>query len=456
MHEFHKLILREYDIRGIVGETLSEKDAYYLGRSFATYTEGNKVAVGYDGRLSSPRLEKELVKGLVDSGVEVIRIGLGPTPMLYFAVCHLKLDGGVMITGSHNPPTHNGFKCLTSKETLYGDAIKKLGKISESGNFKEGRGVIKDYKIEDDYIAELTRVALFGKDLKIAWDAGSGATGDVLKKITEIIKGEHILLNAEIDGNFPIHHPDPSEPKNMEQLIKEVIKHNCDLGIAFDGDGDRIGVVDNKGSIVSPDQFLILYTRELAKVHPKATVIVDIKTSNRVLKEIEKANAIPLMWKSGHSLIKAKMKETGALLAGEMSGHIFFADEYYGYDDALYAAIRLIRILMKEQNHLNEIIDQLPKAHSTSEIRIDLSDEKKFMVIEDIKRELVKEGKSFNDIDGVRVERIDSWWLLRASNTQAAIVMCAEAENQHILAALIKEIEYYLSKVGVKLPHIKM
>lgn len=456
MHKFHKSILREYDIRGIVDETLSERDAYYLGRSFATYTEGNKVAVGYDGRLSSLSLEKELVKGLIDSGAEVIRIGLGPTPKLYFAVHYLKLDGGIMITGSHNPPSHNGFKCMTSKETLYGNAIKKLGKISESGNFKESRGIIRDHNIENDYILALTRVALSGKNLKIAWDAGNGATGNVLKKLTKIIPGEHILLNAEIDGKFPVHHPDPSEPKNMEQLIKEVIKHNCDLGIAFDGDGDRLGVVDNKGNIISPDKFLILYARELAKASPSSKVIVDIKMSNKVLQEIEKAGVKPIMWKSGHSLIKAKMKETKALLAGEMSGHIFFADEYYGYDDALYAAIRLIRILMKEQSHLSEIIDQLPKTDHHLEMKIDISDEKKFIAIENIKGELVKNGVPFIDIDGIRVEKPEGWWLLRASNTQTAIVLCAEAESQHIFAALIEEIEYYLNIVGIKLPHIKM
>ncbi len=342
-HRFDATILREYDIRGIVGETLHEADARALGRAYAKIlveNGGRSVAVGRDGRLSSPALETALVDGLTASGIDVARVGLGPTPMLYFAGHTLGVDGALMVTGSHNPANHNGFKLMLGKKSMYGDDIKRLGAVAASGDFVSGQGRAETRLVKDAYVARLLKDFSGTRKLRIAWDAGNGATGEVLQAITARLPGEHILLNETIDGRFPAHHPDPTEPENLLQIQDIIRRNKCDLGIAFDGDGDRIGVVDGDGNILWGDQLLVVLAKEVLAAQPGAQIIADVKASQVLFDEITRMGGKPLMWRTGHSLIKSKMAETGAPLAGEMSGHIFYADRYYGYDDALYAAIR--------------------------------------------------------------------------------------------------------------------
>ncbi|PIR39852.1 MAG: phosphomannomutase [Alphaproteobacteria bacterium CG11_big_fil_rev_8_21_14_0_20_39_49] len=451
-HNFNPQILRAYDIRGIVGDTLTEQDAYFIGKSFGTLlsqSEGNKkICVGFDGRHSSPLLEENLVKGLLETGAEVILIGLGPTPMLYFAVQNLQASGGIMITGSHNPPTHNGFKMMKSKLPVYGDEIQELGQIASSGRFATGKGVVTFEDVYDDYTEYL-----FGKyiksDLKVAWDAGNGAAGDIMKSLTDKLSGKHILLNEKIDGNFPSHHPDPSVKKNMEQLIDAVISNKCDIGIAFDGDGDRIGVIDNKGNMLYGDQLMSLYVEDVLKHNKGAKIVADVKTSQVLYDLIAQKGGVPIMWKTGHSLIKTKMAEENAILGGEMSGHIFFADNF-GFDDALYAAVKLLNIVAKLDCRLSEKIDRLPKTFNTPEIRVYVDEKRKFLIVDEIKQEVKKSGAKVNDVDGIRALTQDGWWLLRASNTEAALVIRCESDSKQGLERLKESIFGILQKKGIK------
>ena len=470
-HKFHPSIIRAYDIRGIYGQTLFDKDAFFIGKAFAAFLHKNKkkkMSVACDGRMSSPALKKQLIKALTESGIDVIDVGMGPTPMLYFSVYHLDLDAGIMVTGSHNPKDHNGFKIMLKERPFYGDDILGLAKIAESGAFIEGEGSFKEKDIEDKYIDKLlsdcvlaeSKSALLDeidefkpqKKLKIAWDAGNGGAGEIMTKLSQRIAAEHILLFAEIDGNFPNHHPDPTVPKNLKDLIKTVIDENCDLGIAFDGDGDRIGVVDNEGEIIWGDQLMVFYAREILKDKPGATIIADVKASNVLFDEITKAGGNAVMWKTGHSFIKAKMKEVHASLAGEMSGHIFFADKYYGFDDALYAAIRIINIVSNSHYSLAHLRKSLPQTFSTPEIRIECSEEKKFQTVEDLKVNLRKSGLKFDDIDGIRVTTDMGWWLIRASNTQPILVARCEANSKENLEKLKENVRKNLEFCQVKIP----
>jgi phosphomannomutase len=438
-HSFNATILREYDIRGIVGETLGEADARAIGRSFATMLAARglrRVAVGYDGRLSSPALEAALVGGLSESGCDVVRIGLGPTPMLYFAAFTLGVDAGIMITGSHNPANYNGFKMMAQKKPFFGPDIQRLGAVAAAGNFATAIGAVSERRVFDAYVARLLQDYDGERRLKVAWDAGNGATGEVLVDLTERLPGEHILLNQTIDGTFPAHHPDPTEPKNLVQLQSAVAEHGCDLGIAFDGDGDRIGVVDGKGRILWGDQLMVMLAEDIIRTRPGATIIADVKASQVLFDEIARMGGTPLMWRTGHSLIKTKMAETGAPLAGEMSGHIFFADRYYGYDDALYAAVRLLAILARGTMSLAASRDRLPAVMNTPELRFPCSDTRKFAVVDEVKARLRKAGAEMSDIDGVRVRTPDGWWLLRASNTQDVLVARAEAQDEAGLGRL--------------------
>ena len=328
-HNFHQSILRAYDIRGIVDETISAMDALFIGRAFGTFiarnAKGKRVCVAFDGRHSSPSFEEAVVEGLVETGAEVIRVGRGPTPMLYFAVKYLKADAGIMITGSHNPPTHNGCKMMLDKLPLSDAEIQTLGKFAANGDFESGSGSVSFEEVFDEYVASLEGAFnKGGKDLKIAWDAGNGASGEAMAALVKKIGGEHIMLNEKIDGDFPAHHPDPSDPKNMEQLKQAVLENNCDLGIAFDGDGDRIGALDGKGRMIMGDQLMVLLARDVLEKIPGATVIADVKSSQVLFDEVERSGGKPLMWKTGHSLIKYKMAEIGSELAGEVSGHIFY------------------------------------------------------------------------------------------------------------------------------------
>lgn len=454
-HRFHHSILREYDIRGIVGETLGDEDALALGLAFGTTVVragGRTAALGYDGRLSSPALAEALAEGLASTGLEVLRVGLGPTPMLYFASKHLSCDGAVMVTGSHNPPDHNGFKMVLKGAAIHGTGIKKLGEAAAAGDFVKGTGRVVDRAVLDDYVARLLEDAAFARPLKVAWDAGNGAAGEAMRRLVQGLPGKHILLNERIDGRFPAHHPDPTMPETLEQLREAVLAHNCDLGIAFDGDGDRIGVLDGKGRILWGDQFLVFLAKEVLRDKPGATIIADVKASQVLFDEIARMGGVPLMGRTGHSLIKAQMVETGAPLAGEMSGHIFFADHYYGYDDALYAAVRLLNVVAREGVSLAELRDSLPRAINTPELRIPLSEERKFAVIEEVKARLEAAGAEVNGIDGVRVRTADGWWLLRASNTQNVLVARCEASSEAGLQRLKAELRQQLEASRVAAP----
>jgi phosphomannomutase len=455
-HRFDPTAIREYDIRGVVGKTLSTDDAYAVGRGFATLMReagGTKAAVGYDGRLSSPAMEAAVVEGLLDGGISVYRVGLGPTPMLYFAVRSLNLDGGIMITGSHNPAEYNGFKMMLGKGAFYGAAIKRLAEIAASGAYAGGkRGTSEDRPVLDSYVDRLVQDYRGARPLTVAWDAGNGAAGEAMVRLAAKLPGRHHLLYETIDGNFPNHHPDPTVPKNLADLQAKVAEVKADLGIAFDGDGDRIGVVDSEGHILWGDQLMVLFAREVLADRPGATVIADVKASQVLFDEISAAGGRPLMWRTGHSLIKAKMAETGSPLAGEMSGHIFFADRYYGYDDALYAAVRILGIASRGPQSLAKMRDGLPSVINTPELRFPCSDVRKFAVVEEVARRLAQAGAKVSDVDGVRVSTADGWWLLRASNTQDVLVARCESKTDAGLARLKSALGKELAVSGVELP----
>ena len=454
-HKFEPSILREYDIRGVVGTTVQVADARAIGRTFGTLVKrkgGKRVALGYDGRLSSPELAAACIEGLTASGVDVVNIGVAATPMLYFAVYHLGADGGIQITGSHNPPDYNGFKMMMGKKSFFGADIQTLGAMADKGDWESGHGKVEKKDILADYAARLVRDVKPGKKLKVAWDIGNGAVGVSIRAVVEKLEGEHFVLNEKVDGTFPAHHPDPTVPKNLEQLVAEVNKRGCDLGIAFDGDGDRIGAVDGKGRILWGDQLLVLWSRDVLKSKPGATIIADVKASQVLFDEIAKAGGKPMMFKTGHSLIKSKMAELGSPLAGEMSGHVFFADTFYGFDDALYCGLRLLNIVANSKESLAEMRDGLPQPVNTPELRFDCADDKKFGVVEEVKARLTKAGAKFSDIDGVRVSTKDGWWLLRASNTQPVLVARCEAADDAGLERLKTELKAALSASGVELP----
>jgi phosphomannomutase len=456
-HRFDPTAIREYDIRGVVGRTLSTDDAYAVGRGFATMLRevaGHKAAVGYDGRLSSPAMEAALVEGLRDGGISVLRVGLGPTPMLYFAVRSLSLDGGIMVTGSHNPADYNGFKMMLGKAAFYGAAIKRIAEIAAAGSYAGGpRGAVEDRPMLDAYVERLLKDYRGGRPLTGAWDAGTGAAGEAMARLTARLPGRHLLLHQKIDGRFPNHHPDPTVPENLVDLQAKVAEAKADLGIAFDGDGDRIGVIDGKGRILWGDQLLVLFAREVLADRPGATVIADVKASQVLFDEIAEAGGRPLMWRTGHSLIKAKMAETEAPLAGEMSGHIFFADRYYGYDDALYAAVRLLGIASRARDSIAEMRDALPQVVNTPELRFQCNDERKFAVVSEVAKRLAAAGAQVSDIDGVRVSTRDGWWLLRASNTQDVLVARCESKTLEGLDRLKVALGSELAASGVALPN---
>jgi phosphomannomutase len=456
-HRFDPTILREYDIRGIAGKTLFEADASALGRAFAAMLEaepvaGKRVCVGRDGRLTSPSFEAALIAGLRGAGMTVLRVGLGPTPMLYYAVKKLQADGGIMVTGSHNPPEHNGFKMLFRSRGIYGDAIRELGVIAAAGVFPAGSGGLEDVDIAQDYVARLAADYRGSRALKVAWDAGNGAAGEIMAKLAALLPGIHILLNERIDGRFPAHHPDPTVEENLRQLQETVINESCDLGIAFDGDGDRIGVIDDKGAVLWGDQLMCFLAEEVLNERPGATIIADVKASQVLFDEIARQGGRPLMWRTGHSLIKAKMAEIGAPLAGEMSGHIFFADHYYGFDDALYAAVRILNVASRMKEPLSVARARLPQVVNTPEIRFDCADSRKFAVVSEVAGRLADAGANVETIDGVRVKTMDGWWLLRASNTQAVLVARCESSTRGGLDRLKRDLAAQLSASGVDFP----
>ena len=451
-HKFNKSIFRAYDIRGIVADTLSVKDAYYIGYNFAKKIRDKfksvNIVIGYDGRLSSPILEKSLMQGLFDNGANVIRIGLCASPMLYFASIRLRAEGAIMITGSHNPSNYNGFKILTKEGSYYG---KELLSLMKTKTMPLMHGKTHYFDISNSYISNLVNAISFKKNnLKVVWDPGNGSTGDIIKKLIKHIPGEHILINSDVDGTFPSHHPDPTEEKNLVDIKKTIKKNNADIGIAFDGDGDRIGVLDSEANFISGDKLLLLFAMDVLKKKPKSKIIADVKASNLIFKTISSLGGTAIMSKTGHSLIKTKMKETKALLAGEMSGHIFFADEYYGFDDAIYASIRLLNIMSRGFN-IKGFLEKFKNLYSTPEIKVFCEDSYKFKVIDEIIKITSKKYRDVSYIDGIRVNLSYGWWLIRASNTQPAIIVRCEANSKKNLITLIKEVDLILLKFDLKL-----
>jgi phosphomannomutase/phosphoglucomutase len=436
-------IFREYDIRGAADVELLDADVETLGQAFGTYLQrhaGRKVNLGRDTRLSSPRLRDALMRGLKAGGCQVTDLGVVPTPVLYYSVFHLKADGAVMITGSHNPPEFNGFKVVSGTSTIYGEAIQEIRRAIETGGLARGEGSEKTADATTAYVAEVSSQFHFSRRIRVCVDAGNGAGGPVMHRILEKLNVAATEMFFEMDGRFPHHHPDPTVLGNLEPLIAEVRRTQADFGIAFDGDADRIGVVDDRGTVIYGDQLMIVYAREILSRKPGATFIGEVKCSQSMYDDIAARGGHPIMWKTGHSLIKAKMKETHAELAGEMSGHMFFADRYYGFDDALYAACRLMEIVAGSGQPLSRQLGGLPQTVTTPEIRFDCPDEIKFEVVRQASAELRARHKTV-DVDGVRVLFPQGWGLVRASNTQPVVVMRFEATTPQLLKAYQAEVE---------------
>jgi phosphomannomutase / phosphoglucomutase len=452
-------IFREYDIRGIADSELLSPDIELLGRGLGTYLKrrsgGRKINVGRDCRLSSARLRDALVQGLLAAGSDVTDIGVVPTPVLYYSAQHSKADGAIMITGSHNPPEYNGFKSVCGPDTLHGEAIQEVRRLIEKQDFERGAGHLTAMDAVTPYVDEIAAQFHFDRRIKIAADAGNGTAGPVIHRIFEKLNVEVTELFFEMDGAFPNHHPDPTMPANLRQLIDKVRETGAELGIAFDGDSDRIGAVDEKGSVIYGDFLLLIYAREVLSRKPGATFIGEVKCSQAMYDEIGKLGGNAIMYKTGHSLIKAKMKEEHAELAGEMSGHMFFADRYYGYDDALYAACRLIEIVAKSGRPLSAQLDGLPHLVSTPEIRVDCPDDVKFGVVERVAAHFKKIRKTV-DIDGVRVIFPEGWGLLRASNTQPVLVMRFEAASEPLLKEYQAEVEKALEEALSQSPATRL
>jgi phosphomannomutase/phosphoglucomutase len=439
-------IFREYDIRGIADVELLDPDVRDLGRALGTYLRrknASKINLARDCRLSSDRLHDALLAGLLSTGCDVTDLGVVPTPLLYYSVFHLKAGGGIMITGSHNPSDYNGFKVMHGQSTIHGEEIQKVLQLIQNADFESGAGSHGSIDIATPYVEEIAGQFKFPRRLKVVADAGNGTAGPVISRILEKLNCDPIPLFFEMDGRFPNHHPDPTQPENLAQLVSAVLENKADLGLAFDGDSDRIGAVDEKGTILYGDQLMIIYAREILSRKPGATVIGEVKSSQNMYDDIRAHGGNAVMWKTGHSLIKAKMKETHAELAGEMSGHMFFADRYYGFDDALYAACRLLEIVSNSPAPLSSQLESLPVTLATPEIRVDCPDEKKFAVVSAV-REHFRNAPGVTDvidIDGARVNFGKGWGLVRASNTQPVLVLRFEAQSTELLNQYRKRVE---------------
>ncbi len=429
-------IFREYDIRGPVPEALNGETAELLGRAVGTYfreRDAQRIALGRDCRLSSPELHKRLTTGLTASGVDIFDLGVVPSPLLYFSLHREEVDGGVEITGSHNPPEDNGFKICLGKHTVYGEEIRRIGRIAASRRFARGAGRVQTADMIGPYLAYLKENLRPGANpRRVVLDCGNGVAGLVAPQAYRDMGVEVEAMFCEPDGRFPHHHPDPTMAENLAPLAEEVRRTGVDLGIGFDGDADRIGVVDHEGEVIWGDRLMILFSRDLLARRPGATVIADVKCSRVLFEDIEAHGGVPLMWKSGHSLIKGKMREEGALLAGELSGHLFFGERYFGFDDAIYAGARLLEILTNTPRRLGDLLADVPATKATPEIRIPCADEAKFKVVEDLVRTF-KAQYPVIDLDGVRVQLEGGWGLVRASNTQPALVLRFEANDEERL-----------------------
>jgi phosphomannomutase/phosphoglucomutase len=451
--EINPKIFREYDIRGIVGQDLDEGTVGVLGRAIGTYfvARGKKdLALGRDCRLSSPSFARALSEGLLSTGCDITDIGVVPTPLLYYAVFAKKKQGGVMITGSHNPPEHNGFKLMAGEETLYGPEIQEILALVRGGRFAKGKGTGRSLDVIPEYRDDVAGRITLSRRLRVVVDAGNGTGGHVAVPLFERMGCEVLSLYCEMDGRFPHHHPDPTLPEAMEDLVRQVRETGADLGIGYDGDADRLGVVDDTGRLLWGDQLMIVFARDILPARPGAAVISEVKASKLLYEEIERLGGRPIMWRTGHSLIKKKIKEEKAVLAGEMSGHIFFADRWFGFDDAVYASARLLEILSRSKRSLSALLADLPRTFSTPEIRIYASDEVKFRIVDEVRRALAAKHEVI-DIDGVRAVFPRGWGLVRASNTQAVIVLRFEADTEKDLAEIQGEVRSVLERAIQKL-----
>lgn len=478
-HKFEKSILKAYDIRGVVGKTLNDEDAYFIGKGYGTFLRRmNKstCVIGYDGRSTSKQYADLVAKGLNETGIDVINIGLMPTPTVYFALHHLNKDAGIIVTASHNPPEYNGFKMLTNEDPIWGDNIQKIGKFAENGDFEIGNGKLEYRDIKESYTNFILNVLNENenkynckicnfvdqiiskfihkkkenprKKLKIIFDAGNGAVASVLKDIVSKIPNiEYKTICDTVDGTFPNHHPDPAVEKNMEMLKKAVVENGYDLGFGYDGDGDRIGVVDDKGNLLYGDQLLAILARDFLEKNPGEKVMSEVKASKVLYDDIKNHGGIPVMWKPGHSSQKSKMKSDNIKLAGETSGHMFFG-ENHNYDDCLYASMKVINFLSKSDKKLSEIIAEFPKTYCTSEIRVEVGDDKKFEIPTEIAKRMKETNRNFIDVDGIRVETKDGWWLVRGSNTQPDITTRCEALSEEGLEECKNDLREQLKLCG--------
>jgi phosphomannomutase/phosphoglucomutase len=452
-------IFREYDIRGIAGKDLTADFAHQLGLTYAEWAYQRtgkprmKISVGRDCRLTSDEYASALIAGLREGGVDVVEIGTCPTPLTYFSVHHYSLDGAIMITGSHNPAEYNGFKIGIGKDTLHGEQIQELKRVMIAGNFTpRPEGTLESKSIIPEYIHYVANQIKPARKLKVVLDAGNGTASTVAPDLFHQIGAEVIPLYCELDGRFPNHHPDPTVPKNLTALIDAVRKHGADFGVGYDGDSDRIGAVDASGRILYGDELMVIFSREVLKTHPGATIISEVKSSQRLYQDIQQHGGNGIMWKTGHSLIKSKMKETHAALAGEMSGHIFFADRWFGFDDAIYSSARLYEIVARSGT-LASLISDLRPVVNTPEIRIDCEEDKKFALIEESAKLLMDPAATLTTIDGLRVDYSDHWGLIRASNTQPVIVMRFEAQTEEKLKHIQGKFENALAVAAKKLGH---
>jgi phosphomannomutase/phosphoglucomutase len=443
-------IFRQYDIRGLVDADLTQETVELLGKGIGTYFRRNQkkeVALGRDCRLSSPLYSKALAKGLLSTGCEIVDLGIIPTPLLYFTIYYKKMEAGVIITGSHNPPEYNGFKMMVGEETLYGEAIQEIFTLIQNEDFiEEKSSLTRDYDIAPEYQEYVLKNIKLEKKLKVVVDAGNGTAGVVAVPIFKKMGCEVIELYCEMDGRFPNHHPDPTLPEALEDLVRKVKETKADLGIAYDGDGDRIGIIDDKGNIIWGDLLMVLFARDILPSNPGAPIISEVKASKVLYDEIERLGGRPIMWKTGHSLIKKKIKEEKALLAGEMSGHIFFADRFFGFDDAIYSSARLLELLSRSDKKVSQMLSDLPKTFHTPEIRIYASDEVKFKIVEEVKKELSQKYPII-DIDGVRAIYPGGWGLVRASNTQEVLVLRFEGDTEKDLDNIEGEVKQVIEEV---------
>ncbi|MBD23304.1 MAG: phosphomannomutase [Alphaproteobacteria bacterium] len=446
-HFFDETIIREYDIRGIYEKTLFDLDAKILGNLFGLKLgKGESINIAYDGRISSNNLKENLIKGFLEVGVNVNEIGLGPTPMLYYSCVAMNVSSGIIVTGSHNPKNHNGFKVVYNNLPFFADDLQKLKEEAKGFVFTKTNAIRKNIDVKKRYLSRLLKSFIQKKDLNIVWDAGNGSAGEIMKNLSDSFKGKKIILFEKIDGNFPNHHPDPSDPKNLEDCQKYILKHKLDVGLAFDGDGDRLGVVDDKGRIIPGDKILLLLAKQMLK-KKKIKVIADVKCSQVLFDQIKNLGGEIIMSQTGHSHVKNNLKKFNAHLAGEMSGHIFFAEGYYGFDDALYAAVKILEVINENEKKLSELVDEIPNVFNTPEIRIECDDKFKFEVIKKVSKNLEKENKKIINIDGLRVLNKDGWWLLRASNTQPALVVRCESSTKDGLKNQKKNITEQLNKI---------